>query len=98
VRAREFARFVAFAKRGRPVPAFQVPSGRDPKEYEKAFQRAELERSLKFCRDVLGCATFGTAGVRGGTGGGEVRMSIAVVLEMQPAHPGRHVALGVKYV
>lgn len=54
VRAREFARFVAFAKRGRPVPPFQVPPGRDPKEYEKAFQRAELERSLRFCRQVLG--------------------------------------------
>ena len=54
VRAREFARFVAFAKRGRPVPPFQVPQGRDPKQYEKQFQRAELERSLKYCREVLG--------------------------------------------
>lgn len=57
VRAREFARFVAFAKRGRPVPTFQVPSGQDAKQYEKAFQRAELERSLKFCREVLGLGT-----------------------------------------
>jgi sugar phosphate isomerase/epimerase len=57
VRAREFARFVAFAKRGRPVPAFQVPPGKDAKEYEKAFQRAELERSLKYCREALGLGT-----------------------------------------
>jgi sugar phosphate isomerase/epimerase len=53
VRAREFARFVAFAKRGKPVPPFQAPPGVDAKQYEKQFQRAELERSLKYCREVL---------------------------------------------
>jgi sugar phosphate isomerase/epimerase len=54
VRAREFARFLAFAKRGQPKASFAVPAGRDRGEYEKAFAQAELERSLRYCRDVLG--------------------------------------------
>jgi sugar phosphate isomerase/epimerase len=54
VRAREFARFLAFAKRGQPKASFAVPAGRDRGEYEKEFAQAELERSLRYCRDVLG--------------------------------------------
>ena len=54
VRAREFARFLAFAKRGQPKAPFTVPAGRDRGEYEKEFAKAELERSLRYCRDVLG--------------------------------------------
>jgi 3-oxoisoapionate decarboxylase len=54
VRAREFARFVAFAKRGKPKAAFAVPAGRNRGEYEKEFAQAELERSLRYCKDVLG--------------------------------------------
>ena len=53
VRAREFARFVAFAKRGKAAPRFQTPPGKDPKQYEKEFQKDELERSLQYCREVL---------------------------------------------
>jgi len=59
VRAREFARFVAFAKRGRPKEPYKVPPGKDRKEADKEFQKAELERSLKYCREVLGLGLKG---------------------------------------
>ncbi len=53
-RAHEFARFLALAKRGKPLQPFKVPPGRDRKEAEQQFQKAELERSIKYCKEVLG--------------------------------------------
>jgi sugar phosphate isomerase/epimerase len=44
--AKDFARFLALAKRGRAI------AQHDPNDREK--QRGELERSLAHCRDVLG--------------------------------------------
>jgi sugar phosphate isomerase/epimerase len=54
VRAREFARFVAFAKRGQPKTPFAVPAGQSRSDYEKEFAKAELERSLRYCKETLG--------------------------------------------
>jgi len=54
VRASEFARFIAFAKRGKPHEGFQVPAGMDRKEAERAFAKAQLERSVTYCRNGLG--------------------------------------------
>ena len=54
VRAREFARFIAFAKRGTPCQPYQVPAGKDKREYDKEFQKADLEQSLRYCKAVLG--------------------------------------------
>ena len=54
VRAPEFARFVALAKRGKPVAPFKIVEGRDKKLATQEYQKAELERSLKYCREVLG--------------------------------------------
>jgi hypothetical protein len=31
-----------------------VPEGKDRKVAEQEYQKAELERSLKYCKDVLG--------------------------------------------
>lgn len=54
-RAHEFARFVAFAKRGKP---YQLPPGRPTgaasPELEQAQQKFDLEEGLKYCREVLG--------------------------------------------
>jgi hypothetical protein len=54
-RAREFARFVALAKRGKP---FEIPAGRPTgaasPELEQAQQKFDLEASLKYCKQVLG--------------------------------------------
>lgn len=49
-RAKDFAKFVALAKRGKPLPAFRAPDKKASQEY----QRSELERSLKYCKEVLG--------------------------------------------
>jgi 3-oxoisoapionate decarboxylase len=46
VRAVEFAGFLNLARRGNAVPAGQVNDG--------AYQKAELERSIRFCREELG--------------------------------------------
>jgi 3-oxoisoapionate decarboxylase len=54
VRAHEFARFVALAKAGRPRQPYQAPPGKDKKLAEQEYQQAELERSLKYCKETLG--------------------------------------------
>ena len=50
-RAKDLAKFVALAKRGKQIEAPKRPSGPDG---EQQFQKAELEKSLKYCREVLG--------------------------------------------
>lgn len=54
VRTREFMRFLALVKRCSPKQPFQVPAGADAKSAEQEFQKAELERSVKYCREVHG--------------------------------------------
>jgi sugar phosphate isomerase/epimerase len=53
-RVREFMKFVALAKRGSPRSAFSLPSGKGAKLAEQEIQMAELERSVKYGREVLG--------------------------------------------
>ena len=53
-RASEFARFIALAKRGKPKEGFKLPPGKNRQEAEKEFQKSELERSLRYCKNVLG--------------------------------------------
>jgi len=53
-RLREFMRFAALAKRGSPKVPFTVPTGADTKAAEQEFQRGELERSVNYCKKVLG--------------------------------------------
>lgn len=54
-RASEFARYVAFARHGKPydLPAGR-PAGDASPKLEQAQQKFDLEQSLKYCRDVLG--------------------------------------------
>ena len=49
-RAKDFAKFVALAKRGKPLPSYRAPDKKSGQEYQKG----ELERSLKYCKEVLG--------------------------------------------
>ena len=49
-RARDFAKFVALAKRGKPIPPHKSADAQAEQEYQKA----ELERSIKYCKEVLG--------------------------------------------
>jgi sugar phosphate isomerase/epimerase len=59
-RAREFARFVALARRGSP---YELPPGRPAgdasSELERGQQKFDLEESLKYCRQVLGMGRQG---------------------------------------
>ncbi len=54
IRAKEFLGFTAMARRGNPREAFKVPEGKDRRLAEQEFQKAELEKSVKYCREVLG--------------------------------------------
>ncbi len=54
VRAAEFLRFQRLAKLGKEIPPFKPADGEDRKKAEQVYQKAELERSLKFCRETLG--------------------------------------------
>jgi sugar phosphate isomerase/epimerase len=49
-----FARFLALARQGKPRDAYRPPAGADTRASEQAYQRGELERSLRFCRESLG--------------------------------------------
>lgn len=50
--AKNFAAFVALAKKGKPIPPFDKPA-ENQKEAEQAFQKADLERSVQWCRENL---------------------------------------------
>ena len=53
-RGAAFAQFLALARKGRAVPPFRPADGQDRRGAEQAYQKAELERSLAYCRDVIG--------------------------------------------
>lgn len=53
-RAEDFAGFLALAKKGRAIPAFKLPAGVEKLTADRDYQRAELERSIRHCREVLG--------------------------------------------
>jgi sugar phosphate isomerase/epimerase len=53
-RAEALAHFEALAAKGRQIPPFKAPEGADKKKAEQDYQKAELERSVKYCRESLG--------------------------------------------
>jgi hypothetical protein len=54
VRAPEFAKFIALAKGGKIREAVKLPEGKDKKLAEQEYQKDQLERSLRYCKQVLG--------------------------------------------
>jgi sugar phosphate isomerase/epimerase len=50
---REFLKFAALARRGSPRRPVVVPAGKNAKNAEQEFQQAELERSIRYCKEVL---------------------------------------------
>lgn len=65
--AEEFARFLALVRSGQPYigPMVAVGSGDVPAEYEAALiaqQRLDLERSVRYCQQVLGLGERGDTG------------------------------------
>jgi sugar phosphate isomerase/epimerase len=53
-RAADFARFLALAKQGKPRDAWSPPAGTDRKLAEQEYQKGEIERSIRYCRETLG--------------------------------------------
>jgi sugar phosphate isomerase/epimerase len=53
-RPEALAHFEALAKRGHAIPNFQAPDGVDKKQADQEFQKAELERSIKYLREQVG--------------------------------------------
>lgn len=53
-KASDFARFVALAKQGKPRNAWKAPEGQDRKLAEQEYQKGEVERSMRYCKEELG--------------------------------------------
>ncbi|UCF37883.1 MAG: sugar phosphate isomerase/epimerase [Acidobacteriota bacterium] len=54
VPAHSFARFVQMAKSGQPIAAKTYPEGPSRKAAEAEYQRTELEKSIRYCKETLG--------------------------------------------
>jgi len=52
MKAPTLARYVAWAKAGKPRDAWKAPAGKDRGEAEQEFQRAEIEESLRYCKSI----------------------------------------------
>jgi len=50
--AKKFAAFVALAKKGKAIPPFDKPA-ENPEKADQAYQLADLERSVQWCRENL---------------------------------------------
>ena len=57
--AADFARFEALTRRGHAIDPFQPPDGDARKGAEQTYQLADLERSIRYCRDTLGLGVRG---------------------------------------
>jgi sugar phosphate isomerase/epimerase len=53
------AHFEALAARGRKLESFRAPEGADRKQAEQDYQKAELERSITYLRDMIGLGVKG---------------------------------------
>lgn len=54
VRSREFAKYVQMVRRGKERPAYVMPKGEAGKPELQAYQKSELEKSLRYCKETLG--------------------------------------------
>jgi sugar phosphate isomerase/epimerase len=52
-RGDRLARFEALAKKGRKLDPFKAPEGEDRKAAEQAYQKAEIERSIRYLRERI---------------------------------------------
>lgn len=53
-KAESFARFLALAEKGKPREPWKAPQGVPRPDAEKEYQKAEFEKSIAYCRTVLG--------------------------------------------
>jgi 3-oxoisoapionate decarboxylase len=52
MRASDFAKFVALAKKGAPREAWKAPAGVDRKTATQQYQKDHVERSIAYCRSI----------------------------------------------
>jgi len=52
--AKDFARFITLAKRGKPRAPWKTPEGVSREQAEQDFQKDQIERSIRYCKEVLG--------------------------------------------
>ena len=57
--ASDFSKFVRLAQKGKPMKPFSPPKGMDRKKAQQEYQVAELERSIKYCKETLGLGIRG---------------------------------------
>jgi len=53
-RAADFAKFLALAKKGKPREPHKAPEDKDKKLAEQEYQKTEIERSIRYCKENLG--------------------------------------------
>jgi hypothetical protein len=47
-----YDRFIAMARKGSPREQHQHPDGVDSKQADQEYQKGEIERSIKFCKQL----------------------------------------------
>lgn len=52
--AKDLARFIALAKKGKARDTWKAPEGQDRKLAEQEYQKNEIEKSLRYCKAELG--------------------------------------------
>lgn len=52
--ARDLARFIALARRGKPRDPWTPPSGMPREQAEQEHQKAEIEKSIRYCKEAMG--------------------------------------------
>jgi 3-oxoisoapionate decarboxylase len=52
--AKDFAKFVALAKKGTPREGWKAPAGVPREQAEQEYQKREIEKSIRYCKQELG--------------------------------------------
>jgi len=53
-RASDLAKFIALAKQGKPRDPWKAPAGKDRKQADQDYQKEQIERSIRYCKETLG--------------------------------------------
>ncbi len=57
--AKDLARFVALAKKGKPRDGWRAPQGVPREQAEQEYQKSEIEKSIRYCKEQLGLGLKG---------------------------------------
>lgn len=54
ISASGFSRFISLSRKGKKIEPYATQAGKDPQKAKQEYQLAELERSFKYCKNILG--------------------------------------------